>query len=783
MFRKFLIVIVLLVALMPLAPIVRAQAADGNNAFKAIVKIYTYYENREYYLNPAQTGSGVIISDNGMILTNNHVITVKDGFDNEMPVAFKICLTTDTTIEPDCSYSADLIAKDENKDIALLKIRNIGLSAQTSFDYLDRAMSNTITNNEDVLALGYPAIGGNTISGSMGTIIGTTDKYSLSWIKSSAITSFGSSGGALIDADGKLIGITSAAYADLLGSMGYAINIVSLNGWIADNINKTPQISTLLTRLQNLMIKETSLKTTNLFSNALPHIEITKNNDWEFDYSGEDSLFIGNVKNSTGGFLAVSWEKTDTNQDIMLDDIVNNFVLTRNYFSQGDITLAGKQGKKLIQPISGEENNVILLTSKNYLIRIDYWYGKDSVDKATVDQMKSSLKISDDNNNFIEQRIYQNNDPFFKITLPDTWSLMPLNMVDEPVYGETRNIPEVGFTVYVMDMTENMKSLSNQDYFNFIKDSDYIQTHIEQSFTSLKGERYDESMDYKINNELPHEIFYKYRFKDENDGNKVKMLVAVYRIRDNDKTIVIDYHELGNDEAEFNQRLDSFKNSVLSNFTLGLAVADTTPTADTTNTSTPSVSAPASSGALLIRNLTTAFAKSMIGRILLRVESNGEAWYLSPKTKKAYYLGRQGDAFTIMRQEGYGITNADLNKIPIGITELSGTDSDKDGLSDIFEDAIKTDKNKADTDGDGMTDIAEIKLGRNPNGPGYIKVNTYFAGLNRGKIFLQVESHGEAWYVNPKDGKRYFLGRAADAYTIMRKLSLGITNANFAKIY
>jgi hypothetical protein len=44
---------------------------------------------------------------------------------------------------------------------------------------------------------------------------------------------------------------------------------------------------------------------------------------------------------------------------------------------------------------------------------------------------------------------------------------------------------------------------------------------------------------------------------------------------------------------------------------------------------------------------------------------------------------------------------------------------------------------------------------------------------------LQVEKNGEAWYINPNDLKRYFLGRPTDAFNIMRTLGLGISNANF----
>jgi len=51
-----------------------------------------------------------------------------------------------------------------------------------------------------------------------------------------------------------------------------------------------------------------------------------------------------------------------------------------------------------------------------------------------------------------------------------------------------------------------------------------------------------------------------------------------------------------------------------------------------------------------------------------------------------------------------------------------------------------------------------------------------------GKILLQVEGRGEAWYVNPKDKKRYYLADGSEAYNIMRDLGVGITNENLSKM-
>ncbi|MFH1564833.1 MAG: hypothetical protein ABIC82_03210 [bacterium] len=52
----------------------------------------------------------------------------------------------------------------------------------------------------------------------------------------------------------------------------------------------------------------------------------------------------------------------------------------------------------------------------------------------------------------------------------------------------------------------------------------------------------------------------------------------------------------------------------------------------------------------------------------------------------------------------------------------------------------------------------------------------------KGRILLQVEENGEAWYVNSANLKRYYLGRPDDAFNIMRSLGLGIANSNLQKI-
>ena len=136
-----------------------------------------------------------------------------------------------------------------------------------------------------------------------------------------------------------------------------------------------------------------------------------------------------------------------------------------------------------------------------------------------------------------------------------------------------------------------------------------------------------------------------------------------------------------------------------------------------------------------------------------------------------------------MKNFGLGIKSNDLNKIPIGIDQRADLiDKDGDSLDDKLEEALGTNSSNVDTDGDGYPDGVEVASGYNPKGSGIISIDSGFADQLKGKILLQVESRGEAWYVNPADGRRYYMKDGSLAYQIMRYQSLGITNDDIRKI-
>lgn len=128
------------------------------------------------------------------------------------------------------------------------------------------------------------------------------------------------------------------------------------------------------------------------------------------------------------------------------------------------------------------------------------------------------------------------------------------------------------------------------------------------------------------------------------------------------------------------------------------------------------------------------------GYILLQVQEHGEAWYVDPVAQKRSYMKDGAVAYEMMRSFGLGITDVDLNKIP----KMSSTE--------------------------------EIK-----NASSVCVVNS-LANRLRGRILLQVQQKGEAWYVYPKNCRMIYMKDGASAYEIMRYLGLGITNADLEKL-
>ena len=168
-------------------------------------------------------GSGVIISADGVIVTNTHV--VKGGTDTQIRVA----------LSDKREFDAKIIAQDERTDLAVLKIEKGG----NDFPFLQFADSDKLEVGDVVLAIGNPFGVGQTVTSGIISALARTEMAQAEtqvFLQTDAAINPGNSGGALVDMNGRLAGINTMIFSQSGGSVGIGFAIPSnLVRLFADN--------------------------------------------------------------------------------------------------------------------------------------------------------------------------------------------------------------------------------------------------------------------------------------------------------------------------------------------------------------------------------------------------------------------------------------------------------------------------------------------------------------------------------------------------------------------
>ena len=334
-----------------------------------------FYGRNKSPQNRIGTGSGVIVSPDGFIITNNHVI--ED--------ATKIEVTTNDNIR----YEAKLVGTDPYTDIAVLKIQTEKL-----LPYLYFGNSDNTKIGEWVLAIGNPFNLNSTVTAGIISAksrdLNKLDRRNQSFIQTDAAVNQGNSGGALVNLNGELIGINTAittisggfegysfavpsniarkVFEDIiefgtnqkgmLGVQGFAIspefekfinenNIKQSEGFYVSNVMENMGASNAGIKEGDILVSVDAIKIKK-FSDLTGYLESKRPGD---------KVNIGFIRNDVKNYLTVKLEKTKTIQFL-------NMTLS-NLTKKEKVDLKIKNGLKVIE--SGEflngqiENNSILI--------------------------------------------------------------------------------------------------------------------------------------------------------------------------------------------------------------------------------------------------------------------------------------------------------------------------------------------------------------------------------------------------------------------------------------
>lgn len=184
------------------------------------------------------TGSGIIISEDGYILTNNHVVDSNSSssysyYDISEATSVKVKLNSDV-YGNDATFDAKIVGKDSQTDLAVLKIEKTGLTAAEFAD------SDEAVVGEFAMAVGSPLGLDTTVTTGIISAVNReveSDGTKYVCIQTDAAINSGNSGGALVNSDGKVIGINTLKLSGSgVEGIGFAIPINSTLNIIDDLI-------------------------------------------------------------------------------------------------------------------------------------------------------------------------------------------------------------------------------------------------------------------------------------------------------------------------------------------------------------------------------------------------------------------------------------------------------------------------------------------------------------------------------------------------------------------
>ena len=251
------------------------------------------------------SGSGIIISEDGYILTNNHVINSSSSNSNSYYQITEANNLKVTLYNDDTEYDAKVIGSDSQTDLAVIKIEKTDLTAAELGD------SSAVQVGEFAMAVGNPlglqsSISCGIVSAKDREVTDTDTKTTYHVIQTDAAINSGNSGGALVNADGKVIGINTLKLSGTgVEGIGFAIPINSTIDVYKELISKG-KISRPFIGITGIDLDEATAKKNNLVEGI--YVKSIEN----FSAAEKAGVKVGDVITEADGSLVKNMAELNT---------------------------------------------------------------------------------------------------------------------------------------------------------------------------------------------------------------------------------------------------------------------------------------------------------------------------------------------------------------------------------------------------------------------------------------------------------------------------------------
>lgn len=376
-----------------------AKASEDFSKMLPTVKVTSYKNLFIDQVLPYGSGSGTVVSPDGIIITNHHVIF--DDEDFEPLDTFEVCITFEVKDEPVCKYTARLIAQDKDLDIALLKINEKDVFGKTvpPLNFLDYQSSATPREQTEIRVFGYPGSGGKTITITKGQISGFEQFNGFSYFKTDTDFDHGSSGGTAVDTEGNFIGIPTyiRSYAE---NVGFFLDLREAREWIDQHI--TQQASGDRQAEKKLEVNLARLESANsdlaFTQENYPYLSAVLPEGWEFLEINDNSFFASqkNLSNPVGLSVFTLNYQYEVGKgyldklDEQLEQVKENFP----DYKKESVTFAGQKAWKITYTSYSNKNTTYYIPYGYTMVGVSYSIDLDESEKQEKEIVPALEKLS-----------------------------------------------------------------------------------------------------------------------------------------------------------------------------------------------------------------------------------------------------------------------------------------------------------------------------------------------------------------------------------------------------